>query len=860
MTDDVQKRVGIALGVTGLTQVQSGMRAASREVDQFGARVKQTFASLQAQVAGLVGAYGFGSLVRTGINFNQTLERARIGIAAIQQTADPKRFASFNSALQEADKAVNLLKEAAKTSPASFQQLVGSFQGVSAAATQAGIGIENQVRLINIMSQALSGLGIESHQMLQETRALIMGQIDINARAAKLLNITAADIRNARAKGQLYEFLMDKLKSFGEAAKIAANGYEVSLSNLNDAIEQFMGEQTRGLVQQMAAAFRGLTAVIQSGGFRQFVEELKSLATAGAITTGLIALTSAIQKLGAAITAAFGVSSLKSIADLTAGLSLLATKPAGPLAVLAAEIAALAASILILVDAYKVAKAEAAKGKAQENLTTTQENVRDSLVAGIGAAVADGRITEAKAAELQAALDAGFATKPTQVFKSGGPYGRLAIENLPDLSARQATINQVGAALREAEGQARQANETQAKTNDLMAEYLRGVSELAEKMDQLEAAQAKVNAAQQQAAGDQEWLDLIEAQQQADADAVERMRTQAELDVRTQERSLRLKQDQLAAARGMAEADFRLNSVERREQQLRFLEQERDLLAEQARLARAKWEAAAAPEVKALYEQQVLVAEAEARRAQMSYGYGMATADPRSLVDQMQLALAQLRDQFGTLAQQIARSFVDVIGTAVNSVTDGIVGLIEGTMTWADALRNVARTISHEILTAIVQMFVRWIIQRTILSTVERSLAAQEATAKMPGALATSVSSFGVAAMVGTAALLAGLAAIAGAFKEGGYTGDGDPSAPAGIVHRGEYVMSAPAVSRLGVDTLHAIETGAQTAGPSAGGGVGKVTFAFYGTRTEAIEALKSNEGRAVLVDLMRQHAHEFMR
>lgn len=46
-------------------------------------------------------------------------------------------------------------------------------------------------------------------------------------------------------------------------------------------------------------------------------------------------------------------------------------------------------------------------------------------------------------------------------------------------------------------------------------------------------------------------------------------------------------------------------------------------------------------------------------------------------------------------------------------------------------------------------------------------------------------------------------------FAEGGYTGAGGRFEPAGIVHRGEFVMSAPAVRHLGVGTMESLHSGA---------------------------------------------------
>ncbi|MBF0784327.1 hypothetical protein E4T80_02395 [Muribacter muris] len=55
-------------------------------------------------------------------------------------------------------------------------------------------------------------------------------------------------------------------------------------------------------------------------------------------------------------------------------------------------------------------------------------------------------------------------------------------------------------------------------------------------------------------------------------------------------------------------------------------------------------------------------------------------------------------------------------------------------------------------------------------------------------------------------------------FATGGYTGDGGKYTPAGIVHRGEYVITKEATARLGLDYLNYLNYGER--GFSSGGGV----------------------------------------
>lgn len=61
---------------------------------------------------------------------------------------------------------------------------------------------------------------------------------------------------------------------------------------------------------------------------------------------------------------------------------------------------------------------------------------------------------------------------------------------------------------------------------------------------------------------------------------------------------------------------------------------------------------------------------------------------------------------------------------------------------------------------------------------------------------------------------------VGGSFAVGGYTGDGGKYTPAGIVHKGEYVITKEATSRLGLDYLNYLNYGKGRRGFSNGGGV----------------------------------------
>src|SRR5262249_55050895 len=63
--------------------------------------------------------------------------------------------------------------------------------------------------------------------------------------------------------------------------------------------------------------------------------------------------------------------------------------------------------------------------------------------------------------------------------------------------------------------------------------------------------------------------------------------------------------------------------------------------------------------------------------------------NPRSFSDQMISGLVALQNQWGTLQQQIASGFYNTIGGAVNSVSEGITGMIMRTEGWQKRLMQI---------------------------------------------------------------------------------------------------------------------------------------------------------------------------
>jgi len=230
----------------------------------------------------------------------------------------------------------------------------------------------------------------------------------------------------------------------------------------------------------------------------------------------------------------------------------------------------------------------------------------------------------------------------------------------------------------------------------------------------------------------------------------------------------------------------------------------------------------------------------------------LAEASTSNIGVQLGLSFEKLRESIGTTAQVIARNFTGVIQGAIDGISNSISGLIRGTLTWGDALRNIGGSIINSVINAISRMFAEWIVGRALMAAKNIIFAqaegAAETAAKAPGAVLTSISSYGVAAAVGLAAVLAAVAAFS--FETGGFTGAGPSNQPAGIVHSGEFVMPANAVSRIGIPTLEAMRAGDGSGGPM-------VNVVIVDSRKAAKDYLKTTEGVGQIVDIMGRKKYD---
>lgn len=146
-------------------------------------------------------------------------------------------YEKFTMAQMEAAEAVELLRKANAETPATLKELTEGFQAAIGPALKYGMTINQTINYAKLMTQAAISMGMPMQQLAQEMRAILTGNIDMNAAVARNLGITNEQITLHKKQGDMYEFLISKLQDFEAAGKSMANSWDGITSNLEDTID-----------------------------------------------------------------------------------------------------------------------------------------------------------------------------------------------------------------------------------------------------------------------------------------------------------------------------------------------------------------------------------------------------------------------------------------------------------------------------------------------------------------------------------------------------------------------------------------------------------------------------------------------
>ncbi len=644
-----------------------------------------------------------------GVRFNAILEQSQLGVGAILKQFYPTRFKTFNDALKASAGVIDELKQRALESPASFEQLLTSYQSTAGAMAAANIPLEKQVNLILSMSQALAGLGIVQEQMMQETRALLTGNIDRNALAAKILGITGADITAARQKGQLYEFLTEKLAAFSEAARVGMTSITTLESNLGDARTQVAAEATEGLTEAYRELLMALTQLVQSDGFKKTLTFLASM-TAGVVSNA----TALVEAMGGKapnvvqrhdneswqkfLAMSSGVDSPKAITDarnfaagriseaegrarliranIAAGRSGLAGERGNtPRVRQLAEDEAELARVERLIAGYRAISDELERSgaaQAEKNRLQRDEDERDQIKKAMDERAARNREEALKGIEaLTKQADAAY-------LESLTPTARVSEYNrrLNELQNRMFTDRPTatdflgpGDTSEEAKAEAQRA---------AVAASMRINVEIARLKKEILAVEKGITAETER--------------QNAEDEKNRRKALDADLDAK--ERALRIELDKIARERAEVESNALLTTQERRRENLRLITAERIELEKFVKVLNDQLAKAGTPEEKQLIQSRLDTAQG--RLAGVLGDEGAASQDPARGLD-------RFRVQIREIAQEADPMF-DLFDAGFNGLRNGFTNAFAEAKSFGDGIKGVFKSFALSIAEAIQQL------------------------------------------------------------------------------------------------------------------------------------------------------------
>lgn len=163
---------------------------------------------------------------------------------------------------------------------------------------------------------------------------------------------------------------------------------------------------------------------------------------------------------------------------------------------------------------------------------------------------------------------------------------------------------------------------------------------------------------------------------------------------------------------------------------------------------------------------------------------------------------------------------VDLFQTATERAGNMLTGLLTGTQTFREGVTSLFASLTQSIINNLIDMAAQALITSAIMQTISGVVGSFGGVAGGIGGAASGAA--GAASSASTGAM--GMSTNFAAYDLGGYTGAGGKYEPAGVVHKGEFVMTKEATQRIGVENLYAMmrgyaDGGLVSASPTAAGG-----------------------------------------
>ena len=251
-------------------------------------------------------------LIQPGLQFASSMETSRVGLASIlvSLTSVNRQSLSWAQGMALAGDTVSKVQQSALLTGQDAADLLKLTQGLMSSGLSGNMSIDQIVKFATVGSTAIRQIGMDSSQMIQELRDMVQGGIQPQSSVlATNLGLTDADVARARAAGNLYQVLMERMK-----------GFQMGIDSYMDTMEGKFNIITAGLTKTASIGMKPLFNVMDAAltGIinKLFIinKEAKTMKPQAwlvdglrAFTTGVVDAIQNVKKLGTALGKALDV-------------------------------------------------------------------------------------------------------------------------------------------------------------------------------------------------------------------------------------------------------------------------------------------------------------------------------------------------------------------------------------------------------------------------------------------------------------------------------------------------------------------------------------------------------------------------
>jgi hypothetical protein len=311
--DELRNRLqGIDVGWTA--KLQENIEQSTQSAKQLASQ----FESIASTIRTIALSLPFVGFIKEGIEFNKQIEQAKIGFAGIltsiaqirnEQGSLVEGAEKYANAVKLSNQLLNELRVAGLQTVLTFQDLVQIAQGIMAPFLSAGGNLKEFSQFVVLLSNAVAAIGLPMNQVVQETRDLLMGTIDMNSQLARSLGITNEMVNRWREQGTLFQELTARLQGFQLASKDVEGSFTGLLAKAKEVFQVFAGMATAKVFEAIKKDLDEFVArflVVKDGKIELSVEGQELVEKISETLTNLYNIISTLVKVVGTLTVEFG--------------------------------------------------------------------------------------------------------------------------------------------------------------------------------------------------------------------------------------------------------------------------------------------------------------------------------------------------------------------------------------------------------------------------------------------------------------------------------------------------------------------------------------------------------------------------